>query len=106
MNLLNPSDLEFATMLAALTPADPTPLQRDFANRLITAFTQKSLALNTLSAEYVKVKSKLGDLQVAVGQALAVSMKPPVQMSAPTSSNVDPRTLVPGRLCVVRPEGA
>lgn len=79
MNILNPTELEFAAALAKLTPANPTPEQKEIAQQLLLAFNQKVVALQTVSAEYVRHKTRLGDLQIAVGQALAGSMKPLVQ---------------------------
>lgn len=90
MNSLNPSELELARALAVLTPANPTPAQRELAQQILLAFNQKTLALDTVSREYVSLKSQLRNLQLSVGQALTTSLRQPV-----STSGQKPATLVP-----------
>ncbi len=100
--------MEFAGWLAQLTPADPTPAQRALLESVLTAFLQKSMALDVVTLEHAKAKSQLSDLQRNVGHALANSLTTSrLAASVPTSGPAEkPATLVPPRLSVVRPEGA
>lgn len=81
MNILNPTELEFAAALAKLTPENPTPAQKELAQQLLLAFNQKVVALQAISAEFIRQKNRFSDLQVTMGEALAQSMKAPVPTS-------------------------
>ncbi len=105
MSYLNPTEMEFAGMLAQLTPADATKEQMEQVGQVLQAYLQKSMALDVVARKYVETKAKLEDLQRSVGSALATSLK--VQTSgSPAPVAKKPATLVPPRLSVVRPEGA
>lgn len=106
MNLLNPTELEFAEWLALIAPANPTPRQSELLEKVLLAFLQKTMALDVLSLEHARTRVHLGDLQRNIGHALAHSMavdsRPLERMPVPTSGQPAILKPTPPRLTVVR----
>ncbi len=105
MNILHATEAEFAGALASLTPANPTQAQRELAEQLLHAFLAKSMAVDSLSLDLAKLKSRMGALQVNIGEVLRQSLvQSPGQLGAPMSAaaaDVKPASLTPPRLLSV-----